>query len=162
MGGGRTNSLLGGPGYVCISPSVPAGQSDQQAVGSPVQVGGPDSSRLAQHAMVLGSSGSVVPDTHLSSQPSRSGDSAIQQGTSQESDQSQSSHLVPRAEAIKEQGFSSPVAPQRRSTRTVYEAKWSVFVRWCKMSQVDFRSPSIKQIADFLLHLFMSADLSVS
>ena len=25
-----TNSLLGGPGYVCISPSVPAGQSDQQ------------------------------------------------------------------------------------------------------------------------------------
>ena len=40
-------------------------------------------------------------------------------------------------------------APQRRSTRTVYEAKWSVFVRWCEGSQVDFRSPSIKQVADF-------------
>ena len=39
----------------------------------------------------------------------------------------------PVSKAIKEQGFSSPVAlrieaPQRRSTRTVYEAKRSVFM----------------------------------
>ena len=67
LGGGRSNSLLGGP----------AGQGDLQAVRSPVQEGDPDSSRLAQHAVVLGSSGSVVPDTHLSPQPSRSGDPAI-------------------------------------------------------------------------------------
>ena len=64
--------------------------------------------------------------------------------------------LEPRQ--FKEKGFSSPVlsqieAPQRSSTRTVYEAKWSVFVRWCETSQVDFKSPSVKQIADFLLHL---------
>ena len=75
--------------------------------------------------------------------------------------------MAPRAEAIKEQGFSSPVAlqieaPQRHSTRTVYEAKWAVFVRWCEKSQVDFKSPSIKQIADFLLHLFQEKNLQPS
>ena len=75
--------------------------------------------------------------------------------------------MAPRAEAIKKQGFSSPVAfrieaTQRRSTRSIYEAKWTVFVRWCKTSQVDFRSPSIKQIADFLLHLFQEKNLQPS
>ena len=87
--------------------------------------------------------------------------------SSQESDQSTPSRLAPRAEAIKEKGFSSPVesrieARQRSSTRTVYEAKWSVFVRWCEASQVDFRSPSVKQIADFLLHLFQEKNLQPS
>ena len=75
--------------------------------------------------------------------------------------------LAPRAQTIKEQGFSSPVAarieaPQRRSTRAVYEAKWALFVRWCETSQVDFRNPSIKQIADFLLHLFQEKNLQPS
>ena len=75
--------------------------------------------------------------------------------------------MAPRDEAIEEQGFSSPVAlrieaPQRRSIRTIYEAKWSVFVRWCEASQVDFQSPSIKQIADFLLHLFQEKNLQPS
>ena len=53
-------------------------------------------------------------------------------------------------------------APQRVSTRAVYEAKWAVFVRWCKASQVDFRPPSVKQIADFLLHLFQEKNLQPS
>ena len=38
-------------------------------------------------------------------------------------------------------------APQRRSTRFVYEAKWSVFVQW-KVNQVDFQSPSVEQILE--------------
>ena len=75
--------------------------------------------------------------------------------------------MAPRAEAIREQGFLSPVtvrieAPPRRSTRAVYEAKWTVFVRWCETSEVDFRLPSIEQIADFLLHLFQEKNLQPS
>ena len=53
-------------------------------------------------------------------------------------------------------------APQRRSTPFVYEAKWAVFVRWCKAHQVDFHSPSVEQIADFLLHLFQDRKLQPS
>ena len=60
--------------------------------------------------MVLGSGGSVISDTPLPTHSSRSGDPALQQGSSQGSDQPQPSRLAPTAEAIKEQGFSSPVA----------------------------------------------------
>ena len=167
LGIGRPDSLLGEPGHVCLSPSVVTGQGGQQTIGPSLQESDPNSPGLAQHAMVLGSGGTVVPDSSLPPHSSRPSDTAIQQGASQGSDQSKPSCLAPRAEAIKEQGFSSPVAsrieaPQRSSTRTVYEAKWSIFVRWCEASQVDFRSPSIKQIADFLLHLFQEKNLQPS
>ena len=167
LGSGRPNSLVGKPGHVCFSPSIVTGQGGQQTVGPSLQESDPHSSGLAQHAMVLGPGGTVVSDPSLPTQSSRPSDTAIQQGASQESDQSKPTRLAPRAEAIKEQGFSSPVAsrieaPQRSSTRTVYEAKWAVFVRWCESSQVDFRSPSVKQIADFLLHLFQEKNLQPS
>ena len=50
-------------------------------------------------------------------------------------------------------------APQRRSTRSVYEAKWTIFTKWCLSNQVDFRAPPLKAIADFLLHLFQDRKL---
>ena len=167
LGSGRPDSLLGKPGHVYLSPSIFTGQGGQQTVGPSLQESDPNSSGLAQHAMVLGPGGTVVSDPSLPTQPSRPSDTAIQQGMSQKSDQPKPTRLAPRAEAIKEQGFSSPVAsrieaPQRSSTRTVYEAKWAVFVRWCESSQVDFRSPSVKQIADFLLHLFQEKNLQPS
>ena len=34
--------------------------------------------------------------------------------------------------------------------------------RWCETNKVDFRSPSIKQIADFLLYLFQEKRLQFS
>ena len=167
LGSGRPNRLLGEPGHVCVSPSIITRQSGQQAIGPSLQESDSHSSGLAQHAMVLGPSGTVVSDPSLPAQSSRPSDTTFQQGTSQESNQSKPTRLAPRAEAIKEQGFSSPVASrieasQRSSTRTVYEAKWAVFVRWCESSQVDFRSPSVKQIADFLLHLFQEKNLQPS
>ena len=125
VGSGCPNSLLGKPRHVCLSPSVVTGQGGPQTIGPSLQESDPNSPGLAQHAMVLGSGGTIVPDPSLPTHPSRPSDTAIQQGTSQESDQSKSSQLAPRAEAIKEQGFSSPVAsrieaPQRSSTRTIY------------------------------------------
>ena len=67
--------------------------------------------------------------------------------------------MAPRATSIKEQGFSEAVAarieaPQRRSTRSVYEAKWAIFTKWCISNQVEFNSPPVKSVADFLLYLF--------
>ena len=50
-------------------------------------------------------------------------------------------------------------APQRGSTRSVYEAKWSIFTKWCLSNQVDFRAPPLKAIADFLVHLFQDKKL---
>ena len=86
-------------------------------------------------------------------------DSTLQSVPSQRPSQSESACMAPGAFAIQQAGFSEEVAtrieaPQRRSTRAVYESKWAVFVRWCEEHKVDFGSPSIKQIADFLLFLF--------
>ena len=93
------------------------------------------------------------------SQPAQSADTALQSDPSQKSDKSKSPFLAPRATKIKEQGFSEAVAarveaPQRRSTRSVYEAKWAIFTKWCVTNQVDFRSPPVKSVADFLMYLF--------
>ena len=78
----------------------------------------------------------------------------IQPDPTQEFVKSEPACLAPRASAIKEQGFSEAVAarieaPQRGSTRSVYEAKWAIFTKWCLSNQVDFRAPSLKAIADF-------------
>ena len=117
--------------------------------------------------MILESGGRFISDPSLSTHSSRPSDTTVQQGLSQGSDQPKPSCLAPRTKVIKEHGFSSPVAAQieasqRSSTRTIYEAKWAVFIRWCQTSQVDFRSPSIKHIADFLLHLFQEKNLQPS
>ena len=118
-----------------------------------------DCPRLAKHAMVLGSSDNVEPDPPLPTQPIQPRNSAVQSDSTQESDQPEPACMASRASCIKEQGFSEAVAarieaPQRRSTRTVYEAKWSVFAKWCDSHEVDLRSPPLKAIADFFLHLF--------
>ena len=68
---------------------------------------------------------------------------------------------------MKEQGFSEAVAarieaPQRVSTRSVYEAKWAVFTKWCVTNQVDFRAPPVKSVADFFMYLFEDRKLQTS
>ena len=90
--------------------------------------------------MVLGYSGHVQPE---SAQPANT---ALQSDPSQKSDKSKSPCMAPTVSAIKEQGFSEAVAarieaPQRGSTRSVYEAKWAIFTKWCLSNQVDFRAP---------------------
>ena len=120
-----------------------------------------DCTGVAQHALVLGSSGHVQSDPTVSAQ---SGDSAIQPDPAQEPVKPEPTWLAPRATAIKEQGFSEAMAagieaPQRGSTRSVCEAKWTIFTKWCLSNQVDFRPPPLKAIADFLLYLFQDRKL---
>ena len=96
--------------------------------------------------------------------PAQSVDTAPQSDPSQKSDESESPCMAPRASAIKEQGFSEAVAtrieaPQRGSTRSVYEAKWAIFTKWCCSNQVDFRAPPVKSVADFLMYLFQDRKL---
>ena len=140
------------------------GQSGGEVTGLPLQQNNSDCSRVAQHALVLGPGGNVKPDPTVSAQHTQPSVSTIQPGPSQEPVESEPACLAPRASAIKEQGFSEAVAarieaPQRRSTRSVYEAKWTIFTKWCLSNQVDFRAPPLKAIADFLLHLFQDRKL---
>ena len=164
LGSGCTQPLLGGPGPIRLPTGSHLGQSGGEASGLPLQQNNSDCSRVAQHALVLGPGGNVKPDPTVSARHTEPSVSAFQPGPSQEPVESEPTCLAPRALAIKEQGFSEAVAarieaPQRRSTRSVYEAKWTIFTKWCLSNQVDFRAPPLKAIADFLLHLFQDKKL---
>ena len=164
LGSGGTQPFLGRSGPICLSTSSHLGQSGGKVTGLPLQQDNTDCPRVAQHALVLGSSGNVQSGPTVSAPHTQPIVSAIQPGPPQEPDKSESSCLAPRASAIKEQGFSEAVAaqieaPQRGSTRSVYEAKGTIFTKWCLSNQVDFRAPPLKAIADFLLHLFQDKKL---
>ena len=156
--------LMGSSGPVCFPPSSPSGQGDQQTATSKLSQDDSDGPGVAQHALVLGPSHAVLPDTSATPTMGDPIGSTVQWECTQGSTEPKSTCLAPQAESIWEQGFSSQVAerieaPQISSTRSVYEAKWSLFVHWCNDNKVDFRSPTIKQIADFLLHLLQEKKL---
>ena len=73
----------------------------------------------------------------------------IQPDPSQEPHKSESSCLAPEA-------------LQRVSTKSVYEAKCTIFTKWCHSNQVDFRALPIKSIDDFLLYLLQARKLQPS
>ena len=163
MSSGRTQSVLGRSRPICL-PTSHLGQSGGKVTGLPMQQNHSGCTGVAQHALVLGSSGHVQSDPTVSAQSAQSGDSAIQPDHAQEPVKPEPTCLAPRATAIKEQGFSEAVAArietsQRGSTRSIYEAKWTIFTKWCLSNQVDFRAPPLKAIADFLLYLFQDRKL---
>ena len=158
---------MGEPGCLRLSSSLPTQPSDLKGDGSRLSQNDPNCPRLAQHALVLGSGQHFSSDSIQALDSKRSGDTAFQRPCSQQSQQSESARLAPRAPAIQEQGFSDKVAtrieaPQRHSTRAVYKSKWAIFVKWCDSNKVDFRSPSVNQIVDYLLHLFKVRNLQPS
>ena len=142
-------------------------ESGVQAQGPPMQEDHSDSPRVAQNALVLGLSGHVQSGSIVSTTCARPTDTTIQPDPSQRPSKPQSPCMALRATAIKERGFSEAVAarieaPQRVSTRSVYDAKWTIFTEWCKDHKVDFRSPPITSIAEFLLYLFEERRLQPS
>ena len=162
-----THSAMGGPGCIRLSTDGHIGQSGGEASGLPMQETRSDCPGVTQHALVLGLGGHVQPGPSQPAHPAQSANTTIQSDPSQKSDQPKSPCLAPRATKIKEQGFSEAVAarieaPQRRSTRSVYEAKWTIFKKWCVSNQVDFGSPPIKSVADFLMYLFEDKKLQPS
>ena len=163
---GCTQPAMGGSVCVCLSTSSHLGQSGEVA-GHPMQENHCDGLGVVQHALVLG------PASHVQSNPIKPArcaqpiDTALQSDPSQKSDKSESPCMAPRAPRASASGFSKAVAerieaPQRGSTRSVYEATWSVFTKWCLTHQVDFRAPPVKSVADFLMYLFQDRKLQPS
>ena len=167
LGGGHPELTLGTPERICIPSNFPASTSNLEAAGSGLQENDSDCPRLAKHALVLGPGGSVGSDSLQSAPGKGSGVSTFQRAASQEPLKSQSSCLAPRSFTIRKHGFSEEVAarieaPQRGSTRAVYKSKWAIFVKWCDSNKGDVRSPSVNQIAEFLLYLFKEKKLQPS
>ena len=167
LGGGCSQPSMGQPECVRLSPSLPAQSGRIQTGESRISQNDLNRSGLAQHVLVLGPDQSIKSNSLQSSLREEPVDSTVQRPSPQELESSESACLAPRALSIRRQGFSEEVAarieaPQRSSTRAVYKSKWAIFVKWCESSQVDFRAPSLKQVADFLLYLFKERQLQPS
>ena len=164
---GCTHSAMRGSGYIRLPTDRHIGQSVGEVTGLAMQENHSDCSGVAKHALVLGPSDHVQPGPPPLAQPAQSVNTILQSDPSQKSDKPKSPCMAPKATSIKEQGFSDSVAtrieaPHRRSTRSGYEAKWAIFTTWCSTNQVDFRSPPVKSVADFLLYLFEDRKLQPS
>ena len=85
-----------------LSTSSHLGQSGGEVAGLPLQQDYSDCPRVAQHALVLGSSGNAQSDPTLPAQHTQLSVSAFQPGPSQEPVKSEPTCLASRASAIKE------------------------------------------------------------
>ena len=110
MGSGCTEPVMGGSGPIRLPINSHLGQSGGEIAGLPVQQDDTDCTRVAQLALVLGSSGHVQSDPSVPAKTAESGYSTIQPDPTQKSVKPESTCLAPRATAIKEQGFSEAVA----------------------------------------------------
>ena len=164
LSSGCTHSAMGGSGRICLPTNSHLGQSGGETTGHPMQENHSDCPRVAQHALVLGPSGHVQPDLTKPAQPVNT---TIQSDPSQKSDKPKSPCMAPRATAIKEQGFSEAVAarieaPQRRSTRLVYERKVDHFYKVVHLSSGGLQGTPCKVSCYFLMYLFQDRKLQPS
>ena len=75
LGSGCTQPAMRGSGCVCVPTGSHIGQSSGEVAGPPLPQSHSDCSRVAKHALVLGSSGHVKPD---SPEPAQSSNTALQ------------------------------------------------------------------------------------
>ena len=155
--------LLGGSGRLCFlssgHPSPVSSENDHLQV-----QGHCDSTRVAGDALVLGSGGIVSQDSTEASSSAQSTEATFQSQIPQESGVSESPCVVSGLIQEGQGGFSVEVAdrikaPQRESSRRVYDSRWAIFQKWAQENQVDVTKPTIPQIADFFNHLFTDKNL---
>ena len=113
---------------------------------------------VAQHALVLEFTDHVQPNPTEPALPAQSAHTTIQSDSTQESVKPKSTCLHQSRSRSSLRQWQS--ARRRGSTRSVYEAKWAIFTKWCLSNQVDFRTPPIKSVADFLMYLFQDRKCS--
>ena len=167
LGSGRTDSRLEPSIRVCVPP-VHSGtdrttkSSTFSTVQNPV-----DSAILAPEVVVQRPPGLPLGTTDTSSFTRRHSVSATGSASSPKPGNATPSRLDVIKRSIRERNFSRKVASRiaqsrRRSTRIVYDSKWTVFSDWCRARSINPECPSITRIADFLLFLFEEKDLAVS
>ena len=155
--------LLGGSGRLCLlsCSSHTKGHTENEHL----QVQNDSSStRVAQNALVLGSSQSVNQAPIATSSLASSAKTTFQSEVPSESHVSESSCLASRHHSESLESFSEQVvdrikAPQRPSSRRLYESRWSIFELWCQQNKVVSAEPSISDIAEFFNHLFTAKNL---
>ena len=166
LGSGCSESVMGESGCVCFSSGISSQPGGFQDGGSGLSQNDPSCSGMVQHALVLGpgkslSSGALSVSTQkdLVTQPFNG---VLHRNLSNLNLHAWLLESVPSKNKVSLRKWQQELRLLRDSTRAVYKSKWAIFVKWCDSHEVDFRSPSISQIADFLLYLFKERSLQPS
>ena len=119
---------------------------------------------MARDRLILGSNRTLHKTSTITSTLRNSSQTAFQSEVPSKSPISQSACLASGFETKSPQKFSKSVAerikaPQRFSSRRVYESRWTIFESWCKENQVEFGKPPLSSIADFFTYLFNEKSL---
>ena len=151
------HSLVGLP-RVCI-PSV-CSPSESSREGS-VRSGIPPSSRsfLAQEALVSSAPVASRRSAEVPSGFSGPSTSACFSDSAPQSESSSSYSLAALRSAGREAGLSVRAANLaalhlRPSSRSTYDSRFGLFVKWCSSRQIDPYHASLSAVADFLIYLF--------
>ena len=155
--------LLGGSGRLCLLSRGNNPTSDSENIRPPLQ-NCHDSSRMAGHELVLGPDRLVNPTPTVFTNVAEVVKTTSRKPIPSESRIPEFTCVASTSKSVK---FEPEVearikAPQRQSSRKVYESRWSIFATWCSENEVDVKSPSIPEIANFLNHLFQDKSFKPS
>ena len=155
--------LLGRPRRLCLLSSSHPATSNSKNNNIPMQ---DDStgSRVARDAMVLGSGGSLDQGTPTAPSLEDTSETATFQQVPQQRGVPESTCVASGFQESNSGRFSSEVAerikaPQRESSRKVYQSKWTIYGQWCTENKVDITSTAVPQVAEFLNYLFTVKNL---
>ena len=157
-GSRRHEHGLDGAGRVRLPTYETSGGSSEQDKATTLQ-GASDSTSVANSSLVLGLDPTISGSARTaSSDPNASQTDGGSHLRSVPGDE-ESPCMDDLAESLSNRGFSEQVvarvsAPQRESTRRVYQSQFKQFQTWAKSNGVDACHPTVAQISDFLLYLF--------
>ena len=120
--------------------------------------------RVARDAMVLGSGGSLDQGTPTAPSLEDNFETATFQQVPQQRGVPESTCVASGFQESNSGRFSSEVAerieaPQRESSRKVYQSRWAIYGQWCSQNKVDITSTTVPQVAEFLNYLFTVKNL---
>ena len=120
-------------------------------------------SSLGNQRVASGSIGIVNKKTNRSSSKRKSLKATSSRGVSSKSKESKPSCLLAEV-SLEKKGFSQKVtsrilSPIRKSSKSVYEAKWNGFCTWCEEHGFSAMHPTVPIIAEFFLFLFSEKKL---
>ena len=164
LGYGCSSSELGRLSGVCLSTLAPDTTSSEETL---LIIWGPYDalcSVVASEALVPGTSGACSGRSSSTSVVSRSAQTASFPSISSGNIQAVSSCVETLQRFARSQGFSSHVAKQIAFARhpyslAGYQAKWSMYRRWCHSKGHSVSRPNLPIVADFLFWLCRSRKL---
>lgn len=154
----RSEPRLDGSFRVRLSPICPGSKGSSKNSTDKLQ-NSVVSSLVAEQNMVNASNPSPVRLSKNNSSKTKSSKTTKKSSFSSKSSKSLSSRLAVIRGRLREEKFSRQAAKRiaeskRKSTTSIYDAKWRIFAQWCMSNSIDPTKITSPELVEFLLFLF--------